>query len=78
MGSLIWTGIGLLAGVAVIFLANWQSGRPPRDDLKVRFIPWRIVMIVAAFWCLLMVVHAFNVFGIETGPDKSPFMRGLG
>ena len=65
---------GLLAGVGLFALASWQAGRE-HDRLDPRLIPWRFVIILAGFWCILMVVHIVNIAGVETGPDKSPFMR---
>jgi hypothetical protein len=75
--SLDWilTLAGLAAGVGLFILASWQAERP-NDRLDPRLIPWRFVIILAGFWTLIMVVHMFNLGGLETGPDKSPFMRG--
>ncbi len=74
MTSLILTLTGLACGVALAVFANWRAGRP-RDDLKPKMLPWTFIMILAAFWSLLMVVHLINLGGVETGPEHSPFGR---
>ena len=66
----------LLGSIGLGILSNWQAGRPPREDLRPRIVPWRFVMILSAFLAVLSVVHLANLFGIETGPEHSPLMRG--
>ena len=58
----------------MFFYASHVAGLP-RDDMKPRLLPWRLFIILSAFWCILMLVHLANLGGLETGPDKSPFMR---
>ncbi|MFC6199019.1 hypothetical protein [Ponticaulis profundi] len=72
--ELIITLVGLVFGVGLFFLSSHRAGLP-RDDMRPRVLPWRLFIVLSAFWTLLMLVHLVNIFGIETGPDKSPFMR---
>ena len=71
--TLIW----LATSVGVFFLASWQSGRPPRDDLTPRMIPWRLIMIIAVFSGVLCCAHLINLFGYETGPEHDPRRRSF-
>lgn len=53
--------------LASTVLSAWQSGRPRKDSLNARWIPWRFVVLVSGAVLLLAVVHAINLMGIETG-----------
>jgi hypothetical protein len=54
-------------GVAAIVLAAWRHGRPPNPAKGPRMIPWMLILLVAATWTVVMVVHLANLFGIHTG-----------
>jgi len=58
----------------LIVFANWKAGQP-WDDLKPPRVPWRFVMILSMFVLVLAAVHLANLFGVETGPENSPFGR---
>jgi len=62
----------LFSGLAIY--ANWKAGQP-WDDLKPRLIPWRGVLILSGFVLVLIMVHIFNLLGLETGPEHSPLGR---
>ena len=66
MGHWAFVGVGLAAGVGLAVFANWRAGLPA-DPLRPRMIPWKFLIILAGFWCVLMVVHAANLLGVETG-----------
>lgn len=53
--------------LAATVLSAWQSGRPRKDSVNARWIPWRFVVLVSGAILLLAVVHAINLMGIETG-----------
>jgi hypothetical protein len=57
--------IGVSLGAAL--LAAWQSGRPRKDSLQTKWIPWRFVVLVAGAVLVLGVVHAINLMGVHTG-----------
>ena len=57
--------IGVSLALAV--LAAWQSGRPRKDSLRTRWIPWRFVVLAAGAVLVLGVVHAVNLMGVQTG-----------
>ena len=61
--TLSFIGVSLAATV----LSAWQSGRPRKDSVNARWIPWRFVVLVSGAILLLAVVHAINLMGIETG-----------
>ena len=68
------TLFGLACGVGLFVLSSHRAGLP-RDDLKPKLLPWRLFIVLAAFWTVLMLVHLVNILGVETGPENSPFMR---
>ena len=74
MLDLYLTLAGLVGMLALCVLANWRAGLP-WNDLKPRRVPWRLVLILAAFGVVILLVHLVNLAGLETGPDKSPFGR---
>jgi len=63
-----WTTVALaLLGLAVAAFAGWRHGLPAQPEKGPRMIPWMIILLVAATWTLVMVVHVVNLLGIETG-----------
>ena len=68
------TALAFLACIGLAIFANHKSGEEWNDP-RPRIIPWRMVMILAAFGGLLAIVHAVNLAGLETGPDKALFGR---
>ena len=62
-----WTTLGVLAAAgAVLIYGRWRSSLPP-NPRKPRLLPWRPILIGAAFVALLAIVHLVNLAGIETG-----------
>ncbi len=60
--------------IVLAVFANWKAAQP-WDDLKPRVVPWRMVMLLAAFAGILALVHLINLAGGETGPEHSIFGR---
>ncbi len=65
---------GLILSIGLFVLANLRAGRPA-DPLRPRWIPWKLMIVLSAFFIVLAIVHIANLLGVETGPDKSPFGR---
>ena len=61
--TLASAAVGL--GLAVLF--GWRGARPPDLARGPRLLPYRFLMLLAAAWVLLMVVHLANLVGVETG-----------
>jgi hypothetical protein len=60
--------LGLLAAFAALALfAGWRGARPPDLSKGPRMAPWRLIMLTAAMGAVLMVVHAVNLLGVQTG-----------
>jgi hypothetical protein len=51
-------------GLAALF--GWLGARP-RHPLKPRLAPWQLMMMVAAAFAILMVVHVMTLLGAPTG-----------
>ena len=64
-----WTITLSVAGASLVstVFAAWRSGRPRKDSLQARWIPWRFVVLVSSAVLLLSVVHAVNLMGVTTG-----------
>lgn len=67
--SLIVTIALLALGAALTVLFGWMGARP-RELGKPQMVPWQILMMFAAAWCLLMVVHILNLLGAHTGAQQ--------
>ena len=48
--------------------ANSKLGTVRKDE-RPHLVPWGLVMIGCVFAIFLVVVHLFNVVGVETGPE---------
>jgi hypothetical protein len=56
----------LVLGAALAGLCGWLGARP-RPPHQPRMVPWQFLMMLAAAWTLLMVVHLLNLLGAHTG-----------
>lgn len=65
--DLVATLMLLALGAGVFAFAAWRHGRPPEPFSNPRWISWIVVLLVAATWCLVMLVHLVNLLGVETG-----------
>ena len=54
-----------LAALAAVF--GWLGARPPDLRRGPRMAPYRFLMLLAGAGVLLMVVHAANLMGVNTG-----------
>ena len=57
----------LAAGLGVGALAYWRHDRPPDPAKGPRMIPWMLIVLTAAAWTLVMLVHLVNLAGLQTG-----------
>ncbi len=55
------------AGAALAALFGWLGARPPNPQRGPRLAPYRFLMLLAAAWVLLMLVHLANLLGVQTG-----------
>ncbi len=55
------------AGLLLAALFGWLGARPPDLRRGPRMAPYRFLMLLAAAWVLLMLVHAANLLGVRTG-----------
>jgi hypothetical protein len=55
---------GLLALAA---FAGWRGARPPDPHRGPRLAPWRFIMVTAAAFLLVVLVHLVNLLGVTTG-----------
>ncbi|HEX8570252.1 MAG TPA: hypothetical protein VF699_10080 [Caulobacteraceae bacterium] len=67
MWNLPVTLISAAVGIGLTVLCGWRGARPPDVVRGPRMVPWRFLMLLSAAWVLLMVVHLFNLMGVETG-----------
>jgi len=56
-------------GAVLAALFGWLGARPKQIG-KPQMVPWQILMMVAAAWCLMMIVHLLNLFGAHTGGQQ--------
>lgn len=62
--------VTLMVAVALAALtafAGWRGARPPNPFRGPRMIPWRPIMVTAAAFLLVVVVHLVNLLGVKTG-----------
>ena len=57
----------ILAGAALAAFAGWRGARPSQPHRGPRLVPWRFIMVLAAAFVMLAMVHLVNLFGVETG-----------
>ncbi len=59
-----------LVGLGLTLLCGWRGARPPDLIRGPRLVPWRFLMLLAAAWTLLMLVHLVNLGGLQTGDGR--------
>jgi hypothetical protein len=65
--------LALFGGLTVF--AGLMSGRPRKDSLKVQWISWPLVTVLAATAAIFVIIHVFGLLGFETGARA---LRGYG
>jgi hypothetical protein len=70
-----WTvTLGLMAFfVAFGVLCGWLGARPPNVARGPRMVPWRFMMMLAAFGFIVTAAHVLNLLGIQTGRGRGPY-----
>ena len=76
----IWLDWIISTGLAVALIglgifAHSKLGTVRKKDQRPHQVPWGLVMIGCVFGLFLIVVHAMNLIGVETGPENSMFGR---
>jgi hypothetical protein len=56
-----------IALAALAAFAGWRGARPPDLVRGPRLMPWRAIMVTAAAFLLVLVVHLVNLLGVDTG-----------
>ncbi|GAB5458679.1 MAG: hypothetical protein Hens3KO_17090 [Henriciella sp.] len=64
--GILLTGLGFFAH---------RKTETVRKDERPHQVPWGLIMIGCVFGVFLVIVHMLNIFGLETGPEHSPFGR---
>ena len=67
MDSIPVTLASAAVGLALVVLFGWRGAQPPNPHRGPRLVPYRFLMILAAAWVLLMLVHLVNLLGVPTG-----------
>ena len=66
--------LGLMAVFAAAGLAcGWLGARPPNFAKGPRLVPYRFLMLLAAFGFIALSAHALGLVGIVTGGNRSRF-----
>jgi len=61
-----------LLSMGAIFTAlfGWLGARP-RPLGRPRLAPWQLMMMIMAAFTMMMIVHLLNMFGAQTGGQRS-------
>lgn len=62
-------GLAVVA-LALALLCGWLGARPPNPHRGPRLVPYRFLMALAALGVLILAVHAVNLLGVTTGPNR--------
>ncbi|MEZ5938824.1 MAG: hypothetical protein R3C52_11510 [Hyphomonadaceae bacterium] len=65
MSELSITLLALAVAFALLLLSLWRSSRPRRDTVRVRWIPWRYIMLFSGAAIFLAGVHAMSLAGLH-------------
>jgi hypothetical protein len=68
--TLTFAAIGF--GIVLTLLSIWQSGRPRKDSLSPRWIPWRFLILVGGAVLALGAVHALTLLGFTPMRPTQP------
>jgi hypothetical protein len=56
-----------VAFLALALVCGWMGARPINVLKGPRMIPWRPLMMACVVGFMLMLVHLFNLLGVQTG-----------
>jgi hypothetical protein len=60
--------LALAAGFAALTaFCGWRGARPLDIVKGPRIVPWRMLMLLSATACIMMLVHLVNLAGMQTG-----------
>ena len=67
--SLEWiiTLVAAGGGAALLGLSVWQTSRPRKDSVRVRWIPWRFLILASGAVMFLAAVHLSTLSGLRPG-----------
>ena len=63
--ALIPTLVGIAVCIGLFFLARWRAGQPVRPERGPRMIPWTFLAIMAAAFCVALLAHLVQLFGVD-------------
>jgi len=63
--------MALFAGVGLV--CGWRGAHPPNLAKGPRLIPYRFLMLLAAFGFVAMAAHALGLAGIVTGGNRTQY-----
>jgi hypothetical protein len=67
----LYTTLGLtVLAAAITALCGWRGALPPDFRKGPRLVPWRFLMVLAASATLILLVHALNLVGFQTGHNQ--------
>lgn len=58
------TLVAMALAAGLLALATWRAGKPA-TPLKVRMIPWRLVLLLSACALVFLGVHLFTELGLK-------------
>jgi hypothetical protein len=58
------------AFAALTVFCGWRGARPLDIVKGPRLAPWRMLMLLSATGCILMLVHLVNLAGMQTGGGR--------
>jgi len=61
----------MLVFLAATVFAGWKSGRPRKDSLKVQWISWPLLTVLAGAALAFALVHLVNLMGFHTGANMA-------
>lgn len=59
-----------VAFLALALICGWRGARPINVLKGPRMIPWRPLMMAFVVGLMLMLVHLFNLLGVQTGSQQ--------
>lgn len=65
--NLTITAILLAAAVGSTVVCGWMGARPRTNLTQPRLVPWQFLMLLTAAGAMMMLVHAINLLGVQTG-----------